>query len=527
MLELIGVDGLTQWDVGRQIKVDKDVDMVHFSNRPYGYSKNVKVTDGVADVPDMFLTSCAPLRVWAYVGDFEKGYTKIEKIYEVKPKNRPEDYIYTPEEIKTWEKLQDEIGDLANLETEAKENLVSAINEAAKSGGESYTLSQATAESLGGVKADPAMESDTQPVRIGGDGKLYTAPGSTDISTKMDANNPVGTGSFSMNRKSGTVVGNNSHAEGTNTTASGFSSHAEGGGTTASEPHSHAEGSLTTASGQYSHAEGGYTTASGNSSHAEGNSTIASGTNSHAEGRKTKASGDNSHAQGKFNIEDTSSIYADIIGNGTSDTARSNAATVDWNGNAWYAGDVYTGSTSGTNKDEGSKKLATEEYVNNSIVPDTTLTQSGKAADAKAVGDALAEKQSKGDYLTQDNLQSATDAALEQAKASGKFDGADGAPGKDGADGHTPVKGMDYWTASDKAEVVAEAAAAIDLTSYAKKTDIPSVLPNPNALTFTGAVTGSYDGTAPRSVKIPNAVTDDHINSLIDTKLGVIENGSY
>ena len=52
-------------------------------------------------------------------------------------------------------------------------------------------------------------------------------------------------------------------------------------------------------------------------------------------------------------------------------------------------------------------------------------------------------------------------------------------------------------------------------------------LPNPNALTFTGAVTGSYDGSAPLSVNIPSAVTDDHINSLIDTKLGVIENGSY
>ena len=35
---------------------------------------------------------------------------------------------------------------------------------------------------------------------------------------------------------------------------------------------------------------------------------------------------------------------------------------------------------------------------------DTTLTQSGKAADAKAVGDALAEKQPKGDYLTQSKL---------------------------------------------------------------------------------------------------------------------------
>ena len=66
-----------------------------------------------------------------------------------------------------------------------------------------------------------------------------------------------------------------------------------------------------------------------------------------------------------------------------------------------------------------------------------------------------------------------------------------------------------------------------ETTSLAQKQDIPIKLPNPNALTFTGAVEGSYDGSAPVSVEIPSAVTDDHINSLIDTKLGVIENGSY
>ena len=64
-------------------------------------------------------------------------------------------------------------------------------------------------------------------------------------------------------------------------------------------------------------------------------------------------------------------------------------------------------------------------------------------------------------------------------------------------------------------------------TTLAQKTDIPEALPNPNALTFTGAVNATYDGSAAVSVKIPSAVTDDHINSLIDTKLGVIENGSY
>ena len=41
-------------------------------------------------------------------------------------------------------------------------------------------------------------------------------------------------------------------------------------------------------------------------------------------------------------------------------------------------------------------------------------------------------------------------------------------------------------------------------TTLAQKQDIPTKLPNPNALTFTGAVAGSYDGSAPLSVEIPS-----------------------
>ncbi len=47
-----------------------------------------------------------------------------------------------------------------------------------------------------------------------------------------------------------------------------------------------------------------------------------------------------------------------------------------------------------------------------------------------------------------------------------------------------------------------------------------------DTLTFTGAVTDSYDGSRAKTVNIPSAVTDDHINSLIDTKLEVIESGT-
>lgn len=155
--------------------------------------------------------------------------------------------------------------------------------------------------------------------------------------------------------KTGSLLGEEAQAFGHQTTASGLASHAEGWNTIASGPKSHAEGDSNTASSDFSHAEGNNTTASGNSSHAEGYSTTASGEYSHAEGRTTIAQGNNQHVQGKYNIADTTSAH--IMGNGSGSSNRSNAHTLDWSGNAWFAGDIYTGSTSGKNKDDGSVKL--------------------------------------------------------------------------------------------------------------------------------------------------------------------------
>ena len=182
---------------------------------------------------------------------------------------------------------------------------------------------------------------------------IQNKPTIPDVSTKMDKANPTGTGSFSLNRKANTTIGTNSVAEGYDTTASGVQSHAEGGGTTASadQAHSegggttasgvcaHAEGSLTTASGGQAHAEGGGTTASGAQSHAEGAGTTASGVQAHAEGTYTIAAGDSQHVSGRYNIEDNYDRYAEIVGNGTS-YVRSNARTLDWQGNEILAGDL-------------------------------------------------------------------------------------------------------------------------------------------------------------------------------------------
>ena len=98
---------------------------------------------------------------------------------------------------------------------------------------------------------------------------------------------------------------------------------------------------------------------------AEGSNTIAKGNVAHAEGTYTIASGNAQHVEGIANVEDTEDKYIHIAGNGVDPNNRSNAYTLDWDGNAWFNGDVYVDSTSGINKDEGSKKLATENYVEN------------------------------------------------------------------------------------------------------------------------------------------------------------------
>lgn len=168
-----------------------------------------------------------------------------------------------------------------------------------------------------------------------------------DTSNLISKENPVFTGSMSLGRKEGTTVGEGSYAVGASVTASGA--------------FSHAEGFFTDASGSDSHAEGYSTKASGSDSHAEGVSTSASGDYSHVEGCGTIALGDYQHVQGKYNIKDTKGKYAHIVGNGSDADTCSNAHTLDWNGNAWFAGKLSQEGTPTEDKD-----LATKKYVDDS-----------------------------------------------------------------------------------------------------------------------------------------------------------------
>lgn len=221
------------------------------------------------------------------------------------------------------------------------------------------------------------------------------------------------------------------HAEGKNTIASGLSGHAEGNYTVACASNSHAEGSYTLAYGDYSHAEGGGSRQYSFTISAEAGSTtitcsdsyafrnyvkvgyaIQYGTvvaeitakdedastftvakalstdaisdtvyvymsgairdYSHVEGQATIALSEAQHVQGKWNVLDTDSTYAHIVGNGTNFTGRSNAHTIDWDGNAWFAGTIKVG---GTGQDDAlAQELATLEYVKKLLPKVTSIT---------------------------------------------------------------------------------------------------------------------------------------------------------
>lgn len=179
------------------------------------------------------------------------------------------------------------------------------------------------------------------------------------------------------------ALGDMSHAANYLTTAKGIYSHAEGYRTIALGEKSHAEGSTSEilenpeqyvgkretvfeiwnnrdldkkfnmAYGNWSHTENQGTLALGNRSHAEGWACAARAVASHAEGVGT-ITGDSvevsreycgQHVQGVYNDIMDAQKYLHVVGNGTSSTNRSNAHTLQRDGQAWFAKDIYIGGT--------------------------------------------------------------------------------------------------------------------------------------------------------------------------------------
>lgn len=120
-----GRSELWQWDTGRKLTVDADCSQVHFSNKVFGRSIDVDVTDGVAIIPDILLQTDKDLNIWAFVGTAENGYTKIGKTFKVNRRNKPADYVFTPSEQTTLSELVERLDEIEkNQDPDAIKNAV-------------------------------------------------------------------------------------------------------------------------------------------------------------------------------------------------------------------------------------------------------------------------------------------------------------------------------------------------------------------------------------------------------------------
>jgi hypothetical protein len=196
-----------------------------------------------------------------------------------------------------------------------------------------------------------------------------------------------------------TVAAPYAHAQNMYTKATGEGSTSSGYRSEASGTYADAGGQETEASAACSHSQNFKTKATAPAAHAQNNQTEASGENSDATGFKTKSKAKNSHTGGEENTTETTAVngftegykntnraprafiaggqwnsttadandslvhgiaasasaaaqrvggkypkgdpkYAEIVGNGKSSSARSNAYTLDWDGNAWFMGSV-------------------------------------------------------------------------------------------------------------------------------------------------------------------------------------------
>lgn len=140
-----------------------------------------------------------------------------------------------------------------------------------------------------------------------------------------------------------------------------------------------AMGEGNTASGFFSVALGGGNTASGGVSIAMGGGNTASGTYSVAMGQGNTANVDNQTVIGRYNTPNSTEEgpvqHAFIIGNGTGVSNRSNAMTVDWNGNLNVSGNVTATMTDGSTIsliDIYSKIGLIEEQLASLVTPEGT-----------------------------------------------------------------------------------------------------------------------------------------------------------
>lgn len=109
---------LWQWDTGRAIVVTGAAAVeVHISRTGEKGARVVRVENGVAAIPDDLLTVQGQLHVYVVGVDDAGRMTEHKRVFTIAARQKPDDYVWGPEELKHWEQLEERIETLESNET--------------------------------------------------------------------------------------------------------------------------------------------------------------------------------------------------------------------------------------------------------------------------------------------------------------------------------------------------------------------------------------------------------------------------
>ena len=106
-----------QWDTGQRLIVNAgECSEVHFCNGLGDCSLVCEVyeEDGLrlVNVPNILLQVPKALKAFVYICDGEDHHTERSVVFPVFPRSKPEDYVYTETEVKSYEALSARIDEL-------------------------------------------------------------------------------------------------------------------------------------------------------------------------------------------------------------------------------------------------------------------------------------------------------------------------------------------------------------------------------------------------------------------------------
>lgn len=180
-----GRSELYQWDTGVELEVSEELTQIHMSVSSYGTSLDVDVVDGIAKIPDILLQKGEDLNVWGFFETEESGFTKIHKKIRVNRRNKPADYIYTPQEQTTLQKIKDQLDELKkNQDPDAIKNAVedyleeNPVESSVQSVNDKTGEVKLTAEDVGAISKDDLQEAtDKVLAQAKASGEFDGAPG--------------------------------------------------------------------------------------------------------------------------------------------------------------------------------------------------------------------------------------------------------------------------------------------------------------------------------------------------------------